>query len=238
MTGGIVSLVLTSKRSGAVFLTSGLVLAVHAALASEMLTGSLEWYVTVKPDNNCQRSIVLLNFSIRDREALSPPTKRQANISPWNFDLNGYIIPVTVITHTLSLSLLPFSHQKKLYIIEELIRKWWSVAQWLERRTRRDRKVVRISAEAAGEFSSPGSAFYADSYFGIRSTCTAVAHKRFRSSGGTRMHTTYVAWRYAIWCMVVWCTQTAPTERAAVSCGTSYISAISTPLRWIFKNAP
>ena len=37
------------------------------------------------------------------------------------------------------------------------------IAQWLERRTR-DRKV------AAGEFSSPGSTFCADSYFGICST--------------------------------------------------------------------
>ena len=45
------------------------------------------------------------------------------------------------------------------------------IAQWLERRTR-DRKVtrVRIPAGAAGEFSSPGSTFCADSYFGIRST--------------------------------------------------------------------
>ena len=44
------------------------------------------------------------------------------------------------------------------------------IAQWLERRTR-DRKVaVRIPAGAAGEFSSPGSTFCADSYFGIPST--------------------------------------------------------------------
>ena len=44
------------------------------------------------------------------------------------------------------------------------------IAQWLERRTR-DRKVaVRIPAGAAGQFSSPGSTFCADSYFGIPST--------------------------------------------------------------------
>ena len=45
------------------------------------------------------------------------------------------------------------------------------IAQWLERRTS-DRKVagVRIPAGATGEFSSPGSTFCADSYFGIRST--------------------------------------------------------------------
>ena len=33
-----------------------------------------------------------------------------------------------------------------------------------------ERSWVRIPAEAAGEFSSPGSTFCADSYFGIRST--------------------------------------------------------------------
>ena len=38
------------------------------------------------------------------------------------------------------------------------------IAQWLERRTR-DQNV-----QAAGECSSPGSTFSADSYFGIRST--------------------------------------------------------------------
>ena len=33
-----------------------------------------------------------------------------------------------------------------------------------------ERLQVRIPAGAAGEFSSPGSTFCADSYFGIRST--------------------------------------------------------------------
>ena len=33
-----------------------------------------------------------------------------------------------------------------------------------------ERSRVRIPAGAVGEFSSPGSAFCADSYFGIRST--------------------------------------------------------------------
>ena len=33
-----------------------------------------------------------------------------------------------------------------------------------------ERSRVRIPAGAAGEFSSPESTFYADSYFGIRST--------------------------------------------------------------------
>ena len=42
-----------------------------------------------------------------------------------------------------------------------------------------ERSQVRIPAGAAGEFSSPGSTFCADSYFGIR--VTAVARKRPRS---------------------------------------------------------
>ena len=33
-----------------------------------------------------------------------------------------------------------------------------------------EKSRVRIPAGAAGEFSSPGSTFCADSYFGIRST--------------------------------------------------------------------
>ena len=52
-------------------------------------------------------------------------------------------------------------------VYNSLPRQWGAgIAQWLERRTR-DRKVP---AGAAGEVSSPGSAFCADSYFGIRST--------------------------------------------------------------------
>ena len=45
------------------------------------------------------------------------------------------------------------------------------MAQWLERRAR-DRKVAGSSPgkRAAGYFSSPGSTFCTDSYFGIRST--------------------------------------------------------------------
>ena len=45
------------------------------------------------------------------------------------------------------------------------------IAQWLGRRTR-DRKVAGSSPDSSGrvEFPSPGSAFCADSYFGIRST--------------------------------------------------------------------
>ena len=46
-----------------------------------------------------------------------------------------------------------------------------------------ERSRVRIPAGVVGEFSSPGSTFCADCYFGIRSThrVTAVARKRSRS---------------------------------------------------------
>ena len=66
-----------------------------------------------------------------------------------------------------------------------------------------ERSRVRIPAGTAGEFSSPGSTFCADSYFGIRSTpvFTAVARKKSRSfcqkcrwqvTAKTRIHLTYV----------------------------------------------
>ena len=44
------------------------------------------------------------------------------------------------------------------------------IAQWLEHGLVIERSRVRIPAGTAGEFSSPGSTFCADSYFGIRST--------------------------------------------------------------------
>ena len=40
----------------------------------------------------------------------------------------------------------------------------------VERRTRDPKVAVRVPTGAAGEFSSPGSTFCADSYFGICST--------------------------------------------------------------------
>ena len=51
------------------------------------------------------------------------------------------------------------------------------VAQWLEHQTP-DRKVASsIPRRSSGRFSSPGSTFCAESYFGV----TAVARKRSRS---------------------------------------------------------
>ena len=56
-----------------------------------------------------------------------------------------------------------------------------------------EKSRVRIPARAAGEFSSLGSTFCADSYFGIRSTpcVTAVARKdpgHSAKSAGGKLH--------------------------------------------------
>ena len=70
-----------------------------------------------------------------------------------------------------------------------------------------ERSRVRIPAGAAGEFSSPGSTFYADSYFGIRSTpVLPQQHVKdpghsAKSAGGRlqlNTHTPYV-------CGFAWC---------------------------------
>ena len=110
-----------------------------------------------------------------------------------------------------------------------------------------ERSWVRIPAGAVGEFSSPGSTLCADSYFGICST-PVLPQKHVKDPGhsaksaGGRLclntHTPYVymwlcmkqrgAWLYGV--------HRTCAEMAAVSCGTSHASFISTPLRWIFKN--
>ena len=47
-----------------------------------------------------------------------------------------------------------------------------------------ERSRVRIPAGTTGEFSSPGSTFCADSYFGIRSTPVFRAQELCESRGG------------------------------------------------------
>ena len=76
---------------------------------------------------------------------------------------------------------------------------------------------VRIPAGVAGEFSSPGSIFCADSCFGIlfHPHVTAVARKRSWSFcqkyrwqvTAKHIHLMYVALHEVTWCMVVWHTQ-------------------------------
>ena len=59
-----------------------------------------------------------------------------------------------------------------------------------------ERSWVRTPAVAAGEFSSPGSTFCADSYFGIRSTpvlrqqhVTDPGHSAKSAGGGLQLNT-------------------------------------------------
>ena len=118
------------------------------------------------------------------------------------------------------------------------VKKRAGITQWLEHRTR-DWKVAGSNpAGAAGEFCSPGSTFCADSYFGIHSThVTALAHKISRSFWQKcRWQVTakdaYVALHEVTWLYGV---HRTCAEMAAVSCGTSHASAVSTPLWWIFK---
>ena len=74
---------------------------------------------------------------------------------------------------------------------------------------------------------------------------TAVARKRSRSFCQkcrwqvTAKHTyTLRMWLYMKWHGAwLYGVHRTCTETAAVSCGTSHASAVSTPLRWIFKNA-
>ena len=97
---------------------------------------------------------------------------------------------------------------------------------------------------------TPGSTFCADSYFGIRSTrVTAVARKRPRSScqkcrwqvTAKHAYIKYAALHEVTWSVhgCMWHTENLRRlRRAAVSCGTSHASAVSTPLRWTIKNVP
>ena len=110
-----------------------------------------------------------------------------------------------------------------------------------------ERSRVRIPAGAAGEFYSPGLTFCADSYFGICSTpmlvVTTIARKRSWSfCQKCRWQVTAKhAYTLCMWlCMKchgaqLYGVHITCAKTAAVSCGTSHASAVSTPLRWILK---
>ena len=100
-----------------------------------------------------------------------------------------------------------------------------------------ERSRVRIPAGAAGEFSFLWSTFSADSYFGIRSTPVIPQQHvndpehSAKSAGGRLQLNTHAPYVYGFaWSdMVHGClVYTERAEIAAVSCGTSHASAVST----------
>ena len=109
-----------------------------------------------------------------------------------------------------------------------------------------ERSWVRVPAEMVGEFSSSGSTFCADSYFSICYTPVLLqqhvkdpGHSAKHASGRVQLntHAPYIC-GFASSEMVHGCmVYSECAETAAVSCGTSHISAVSTPIKWIFKNA-
>ena len=87
-----------------------------------------------------------------------------------------------------------------------------------------ERSRVRVPAGEAGEFSSPGSAFCADSFFGVRSTPVLPqqhvkdpGHSAKSADGRLQLNAhapnVYVALHEVTWCMVVWYIQEAPRRR-------------------------
>jgi len=104
-----------------------------------------------------------------------------------------------------------------------------------------ERSRVRISAVTAGDFSSSGSTFCANTSVLPQKHVKDPGESHSAKSAGGRLqlntHAPYVcgfAWSDMVHgCMVY----TERAETVAVSCGTSHASAVSTPLRWIFKNA-
>ena len=124
------------------------------------------------------------------------------------------------------------------------------IAQWLERRTR-DRKVAGSNPCRSGGrifFSRVNFLCWLLFRYPFHPRVTAVARKRPRSFCQKRRWqvTAKHAYTLRMWlCMKwhgAWLYGVHRTRRdwlslAADSCGTSHASAVSTPLRWIFKNA-
>ena len=119
------------------------------------------------------------------------------------------------------------------------------IAQWLERRTR-DWKVVGSNPRRSGRrifFSRVDFMCWLLFRYPFHPRDTAVARKRSRSFCQkcrwqvTAKHTyTLRTWLCMMW-HGAWLYGVHRTcaETAAVSCGTSPASAVSTPLRWILK---
>ena len=130
---------------------------------------------------------------------------------------------------------------------------WWNIwtggagiAQWLERRTR-DWMVVGLNPCRSGGrifFSRVDYLCWLLFQYLFHPCVTAVARKRSRSfCQKCRWQVTVKhAYTLRMWLCLKWhCAWLYGVHRtcakmAAVSCGTSHASAVSTPLWWIFKN--
>ena len=124
----------------------------------------------------------------------------------------------------------------------------WSgagIAQWLKRRTR-DWKVAGSNPCWSGGrifFSRVDFLCWLLFRYPFHPRVTAVARKRSRSfCQKCRWQVTAKhAYTLRMWLCLKWHgawlygVHRTCAETAAVSCGTSHVSAVSTPLRWIFK---
>ena len=117
------------------------------------------------------------------------------------------------------------------------------IAQWLELRTR-DWKVAGSNPCRSGGrifFSGVNFLYWLLFRYPFHPRVTAVARKRcwlFCQKCRCQVTTKHACTLSIKFCMKwrgAWLSERA--EMAAVPCGTSYARAVSTPLRWIFKNA-
>ena len=119
------------------------------------------------------------------------------------------------------------------------------IAQWLERRTR-DWKVASSNPRRNGGIifiSRVDFLCWLLFRYPFHPCVTAVARKRSRSFCQTcRWQVTAKrAYTLCMWLCMMWHgawlygVHRTCAETAAVSCGTSHASAVSTPLQWIFK---
>ena len=119
------------------------------------------------------------------------------------------------------------------------------IAQWLERRTR-DWKVAGSNPCRSGGrifFSRVDYLCWLFFRYPFHPRVTAVARKRSRSfCQKCRWQVTVKhAYTLCMWLCMKWhgawlyAVHRTCAETAAVSCGTSHASAVSTPLQWIFK---
>jgi len=108
------------------------------------------------------------------------------------------------------------------------------IAQWLERRTREWKIAGSNPCKSGGRifFSRVNFLCWLLFRYPFHPHVTAVARKRSWTFWQKRKWQVTAKLAY-MGCMVY----TERAETAAVSCGTSHVSAVSTPLRWIFKNA-